>query len=141
MHRLSRPIRSSSSPLSLLIRVNHARIRELYTVDGCAAEEYRLSAFPASIVLPADYQTLGSLSVAEFLFSKLVRVPPRQASPFFLSPYHRQPRYSREKETKRESIRFLLVVLFIILLLRRVYLYAVLLKYDRLFDRSFSVSH
>lgn len=107
VHRLSRPIRSSSSPLSLLIRVNHARIRELYTVDGCAAEEYRLSAFPASIVLSADsYQTLESLSVAEFLFSKLVRVPPRQALPFFLSPYLRQPRYSREKETKREIIRF-----------------------------------
>lgn len=133
MHRLSRPIRSSSSSLSLLIRVNHARIRELY---GCAVEEYRLSAFPASIVLSADdYRTLESLSTAESLFFKTgTRSSSSSLAFFFLSSTISM--FPRERERLLDSF----VVLFIVLSHRRASLYAVLPKYDRPFDRSFSVS-
>lgn len=74
MHRLSRPIRAIDD-LTSRVRRCPARTIVIYVTytRPDAAEGYRLSALPISIVLRAffrrrDYRTSGSLSVAEFFF-------------------------------------------------------------------------
>lgn len=89
-------------------REPYSYIRELY---GCAAKEYRLSAFPAD-----DYRTLESLSVAESLFSKLVHVSPLIKPCLFFPISDNLDIPARKREIIRFLRRFSSSFLYIVLL-------------------------